>query len=80
MSENNEYVKALSEIDPYEIEHDTISLEPTEEYESGVPRIRNQSPTDSRREVLTTSSDDIFDTYDTYGYNINVKGPKPASL
>ena len=77
MSENNGYVKALSEIDPYEIEHDTISLEPVEEYESGVPQIQKRSPTNSRREGLTTSSDEI---YDTYGYNINVKGPKPASL
>ena len=77
MSENNGYVVALSEIDPYEIERDTVSLEPAEEYESGVPQIRKPSPTNSRREVLTTSSDDI---YDTHGYNINVKGPKPASL
>ena len=66
MSENNGYAVALSEMDPYEIERDSISLEPADENQS-------RSDTDPREKNPTNANDEV---YETYGYNVNVKGSK----
>ena len=70
MVEKNEYTVAISEIDPYEIECETISLEPSDE-----PKSRSRK--NSRREVPNWSNDEV---YDTYGYNVYVKGSTPNRL